>query len=368
MEDPNRPWDRPAPDRGGLPSAWALLPEDLAALGFPGSPESLFAALNRYWTWQGGAPRLGRATHGWLETCADLALPRVVERTGAEDGTTKLALELADGQRIEAVHMPREVRSPRVTLCLSSQVGCALGCSFCATGTMGIRRNLSAGEIVAQALVVLRELGPGNPSKVTLVFMGMGEPLHNLDQVHRALRTFNHLGGLGIPMRRITVSTSGLVPALDRLARMEPRPWLALSLNGGTDEVRGRTMPINRAYPLAELMAAVRRWELKPREKLTFEYVLLQGVNDSDADAHALAETLGEFRLKHNLNLIPMNEHPQSPIRGSSEARLQSFAAILKRHGCFVTVRRSRGRDANAACGQLIKEKVFQHSGTEGDE
>jgi 23S rRNA (adenine2503-C2)-methyltransferase len=357
MEDSARPWDRPAPDPGGRPSAWSLLPEDLESLGCPGSPRSLFGALNRYWTWQDGAPRVGRSTRAWLESRADLALPAVVERTVAEDGTTKLALELSDGQRIEAVHMPREVRSPRVTLCLSSQVGCALGCSFCATGTMGIRRNLSAGEIVAQALVVLRELGPANPSKVTLVFMGMGEPLHNLDQLHRALRVFADLAGLGIPMRRITVSTAGLVPGLDRLAKMEPRPWLALSLNGGSDAVRSRTMPINRAYPLAELMAAVRRWNLKPREKLTFEYVLLQDVNDSDADAHALAATLGEFRHQHNLNLIPMNEHAQSPIRGSGEARLQAFAALLKQHGCFVTVRRSRGRDANAACGQLIKEK-----------
>ena len=365
MEEPSRPWDRPAPEKGGLPSAWSLLPEDLQSLGCPGSPRSLFGTLNRYWTWQEGAPRLGRETRAWLSAHADLALPRVVERTEAEDGTTKLALELADGQRIEAVHMPREVRSPRVTLCLSSQVGCALGCTFCATGAMGIRRNLSAGEIVAQALVVLRELGPDNPGKVTLVFMGMGEPLHNLDQLHHALRILANLAGLGIPMRRITVSSSGLVPALDRLAKMTPRPWLALSLNGGSDEVRSRTMPINRAYPLAELMAAVRRWTLKPREKLTFEYVLLKDVNDTVADAHALAGTLGEFRHKHNVNLIPMNEHAQSLIRGSDEARLQAFAAVLKQHGCFVTVRRSRGRDANAACGQLIKEKNIQHRGTE---
>jgi 23S rRNA (adenine2503-C2)-methyltransferase len=344
--------------------AWSLLPEELAALGCPGNSRSLFGALHRYWTWQEGFPRLGREVRTWLQARTDLALPRIVERTESGDGTTKLALELTDGQRIETVHMPREVRSPRVTLCLSSQVGCALGCSFCATGAMGIRRNLGAGEIIAQALVVLSELGPPVPSKVTLVFMGMGEPLHNLDQVHRALRGFGDLAGLGIPMRRITVSTSGLVPALDRLARMQPRPWLALSMNGGTDEVRNRTMPINRAYPLAELMAAVRRWVPKPREKLTFEYVLLQDVNDSDADAHALAETLGDFRHRHNLNLIPMNEHAQSLIRGSGETRIQAFAAILKQHGCFVTVRRSRGRDVNAACGQLIKEKLIQHKGT----
>jgi len=149
---------------------------------------------------------------------------RVVERHSSRDGTTKLALELVDGRRIETVHMPREVNHPRVTLCLSSQVGCALGCAFCATGAMGILRNLSAGEIVGQALVALAELGPANPSTVTLVFMGMGEPLHNLDAVHQAIRSFTHLAGLGIPTRRITVSTSGLVPASIACPGWSPAP------------------------------------------------------------------------------------------------------------------------------------------------
>lgn len=210
-----------------------------------------------------GAPRLGRATRDWLQGQADLT--RVVERTGSDDGSTKLALELVDGQRIEAVHMPREVRSPRVTLCLSSQVGCALGCSFCATGTMGIRRNLSAGEIVAQALVVLRELGPANPSKVTLVFMGMGEPLRNLDQLHLALRGFADLAGLGIPMRRITVSTSGLVP------------WtglrIAAALAGAQHErrQRRRAQPRHADQPRLPAGRADGRGaplDLKPHEKL----------------------------------------------------------------------------------------------------
>ena len=348
------PWESPAPEAAGLPSAWSLLPEDLERLGCPGNPPFFFANLHRYWKWRGDGPQLGGNARRWLEANSSLALPRIVERHASADGTTKLALELADGKRIETVHMPREVNHPRVTLCLSSQVGCALGCTFCATGAMGIVRNLNAGEIVGQALVALHALGPATPSTVTLVFMGMGEPLHNLGAVHRAIRIFTHLAGLGIPTRRITVSTSGLVPGIDRLSRLEPRPWLALSLSAGNDAVRDSIMPVNRAYPLAELMAAMRRWKLKPREKLTFEYVLLEGINDSDADAEAVVEALGEFRHHHNLNLIPMNEHAHSPIRGSSEARLQAFAAILKRHGCFVTVRRSRGQDVKAACGQLI--------------
>ena len=359
------PWDSPAPEASGLPSAWSLLPDDLESLGCPGNPRFFFGRLNRYWQWEDGAPVLGAKARQWLETCSDVTLPRIVERHASTDGTTKLALELVDGKRIETVHMPREVRSPRVTLCLSSQVGCALGCTFCATGAMGIVRNLSAGEIVGQALVALHELGPVNPSTVTFVFMGMGEPLHNLDAVHRAIRSFTHLAGLGIPTRRITVSTSGLVPGLDRLAQLEPRPWLALSLSAGSDAVRNGIMPVNRAYPLADLMAAVERWKLKPREKLTFEYVLLDGVNDSDADARALVETLGDFRHRHNLNLIPMNEHAHSAIRGSSEARLQGFAQVLKEHGCFVTVRRSRGQDVKAACGQLIRENEIQRRGAE---
>ena len=357
MERMRGPWDQAAPDRGGLPSAWSLLPEDLEALGCPGSPLSLFATLHRYWKWDEGGPVLGERTRRWLEERADLGLPRIVERHHSMDGTTKLALELADGRRIETVHMPREVNHPRVTLCLSSQVGCALGCTFCATGTMGILRNLGAGEIVAQALVALHALGPANPSTVTFVFMGMGEPLHNLDAVHRAIRALTHLAGLGIPTRRITVSTSGLVPGIDRLSKLEPRPWLALSLSAGSDAVRNGIMPVNRAFPLAAVMGAVQRWELKPREKLTFEYVLLEGINDSDADAKALAETLGDFRHRHNLNLIPMNEHAASEFHQPSEDRVQQFAQWLKARGCFVTVRRSRGRDVQGACGQLVKEK-----------
>lgn len=352
-----RPWDQPAPEKGGLPSAWALLPEDFARLGAPGRAEHLFERLQRPWTWREGAPWLAKASLAWLAAHTDLSVPFPADRSSSGDGSTKLALELSDGKRIEAVHMPRRVRNPRVTYCLSSQVGCAMGCTFCATGTMGIVRNLSAGEIVGQALALLRDLGPRSSDQVTLVFMGMGEPLHNLGNLHQALRVLTHKGGLGIPPRRITVSTSGLVSGMERLSTLRPRPLLALSLNATTDEARSATMPVNRVWNLAKLRQALDAWGLRPNEKFTFEYVLLAGVNDTLEDADRLADWLGDLRRGHNLNLIPMNEHAASEFLEPAEARIQAFAAALKARGCFVTVRRSRGRDVQGACGQLVKER-----------
>lgn len=352
------PWDRPAPEREGLPSAWSLFPEDLEALGCPGSALETFRRLHRPWTWKGGAPDLGPGIRRWLEGVADLVLPGVVAQQPSSDGATKLALELADGRRIEAVHMPRKVRNPRVTYCLSSQVGCAMGCTFCATGSMGILRNLQAGEILGQVLTLMGALGPARGHELTLVFMGMGEPLHNLDQVHRAISLLCHPAGLGLGRTRITVSTSGLVSGLERLAKMEPRPLLALSLNATTDEARNRTMPVNRVWNLARLREALETWGLRRGEKFTFEYVLIAGENDTEADALRLAEWLGELRTGHNLNLIPLNEHSASAFCEPAEDRVQQFARWLKARGCFVTVRRSRGRDVQGACGQLVKERA----------
>ena len=352
---PPQPWDSPAPERPGLPSAWSLFPEDLAALGCPGSALETFRRLHRPWTWREGAPDLGAGILRWLAGVADLTLPRPLDPQPSGDGSTKLALELADGLRIEAVHMPRKVRNPRVTLCVSSQVGCAMGCTFCATGSMGIVRNLQAGEIVAQVLALMAALGPARGHELTLVFMGMGEPLHNLDHLHRALRLLCHPAGLALGRNRITVSTAGLVSGLERLARLEPRPLLALSLNATTDEARSRTMPVNRAWNLARLRRALDAWGLRRGEKLTFEYVLLAGENDTEADAQRLVDWLGDLRHGHNLNLIPLNEHGASPFRTPAEDRVQRFSDLLKAHGCFVTVRRSRGRDIQGACGQLVK-------------
>ena len=359
------PWDRPAPEPNGLPSAWSLFPEDLAALGCPGSALETFKRLHRPWTWKGGAPDLGSGIHAWLVGVADLRLPRIAEQQPSEDGSTKLALELGDGKRIEAVHMPRRVRNPRVTYCISSQVGCAMGCTFCATGSMGILRNLQAGEILGQVLALMADLGPARGHELTLVFMGMGEPLHNLEHLHRAIRLMCHPSGLGLGRNRITVSTSGLVSGIEKLSKLEPRPLLALSLNATTDEARDRTMPVNRVWNLARLRHALDDWGLKRGERFCFEYVLLAGENDTEADAQRLADWLGDLRGAHNLNLIPMNEHAASTFHQPSEDRVQQFARWLKAQGCFVTVRRSRGRDVQGACGQLVKGNVGSKNGKE---
>jgi 23S rRNA (adenine2503-C2)-methyltransferase len=232
-----------------------------------------------------------------------------------------------------------------------------MGCTFCATGSMGIRRNLQAGEILGQVLALMAGLGPERGHQLTLVFMGMGEPLHNLAHLHRAIRLLCHPAGLGLGKGRITVSTSGLVSGLDRLSRMEPRPLLAISLNATTDEGRNRTMPVNRVWNLARLRQALDDWGPKRGEKFCFEYVLLAGENDTEADAERLAAWLGDLRGGHNLNLIPMNEHGASGFHQPAEGRVQQFAQWLKARGCFVTVRRSRGQDVQGACGQLAKGK-----------
>lgn len=353
---PARPWERRAPERAGRPSAWALLPEDFAAGGCPGRPEHVFARLQRVRTWRPGGLFLAREARAWLERETDLSLPAIRERHPSADGSHRLVLELTDGARIEAVHMPRqEDGDERVTICVSSQVGCALGCTFCATGAMGIVRNLTAGEIVGQVIALQRELGPRRGEFLHLVFMGMGEPLHNLDHVHRAITVLCHRGGALLSERRITLSTAGLVSGIERLARLSPRPQLAISLNATTDETRSATMPVNRAWNLARLRQAVAAWPLRPRERLVFEYVLLAGVNDTLDDADRLAAWLGDLRHRHNVNLIPMNEHQDAPFREPSEERLQAFAARLHHHGCFITVRRSRSRDVQGACGQLAR-------------
>lgn len=339
------------PPRVTRAQAFGLLPEELASLGVPAA-EATFERLQRPWLWQGGAPVISKGALGVLEELGR-DLPGIAERKQSLDGSCKLLLELGS-ERIEAVHMPRAVGSGRVTLCISSQVGCAMGCGFCATASMGFHRHLSAGEIVAQVLRVVSELGPRHPSELTLVFMGMGEPLHNLPEVARAIRVLCHAAGLGLSPKRITVSTSGLVPEIDELGALNPRPLLALSLNATTDAVRGELMPIGRRYDLAALRAALERFPLRPRERITVEYVLLQGVNDSPADAVRLAEFCRSF--PHNINLIPFNEHPLAPFRQPAEDRVDTFArALLAQNPTLVTVRRSRGRDVQAACGQLVQ-------------
>lgn len=339
-------------------SLFAQRPEDFARLSPPNDPGFLFGRVQRSFAWKAGSPDMGKDGKAFLAQHFDAWLPEVVHTVPSHDGSTKLVLRLADGNTIECVHMPRDVRNPRVTLCLSSQVGCAMGCTFCATATMGLVRNLDVHEIVTQVLVALRELGPNDASRITLVFMGMGEPLHNYDNVLAAIGVLADTRGLGIPLRRITVSTSGLVPQIERLAREPQRPCIALSVNATTDERRLRTMPITKAHGLSALRAALETVPLRSHEKITLEYVLLAGENDTLEDAERLAAFCRGFR--HNVNVIPYNHFEGTHYHEPTEETLQAFVKRLQDLGALVTVRRSRGRDAAAACGQLVRLETIR--------
>jgi len=272
-----------------------------------------------------------------------------VERdTPSQDGSRKLVFRLEDGARVSSVLMPDE---GRVTLCLSTQAGCGYACAFCLTGTMGLARNLSAAEIVGQVL----QANAVTPA-THLVFMGMGEPLANYAEVVKTLRILTDAKlGFGYSPRRITVSTVGLVTGIEKLGRENLKVNLAISLHAASDEVRSRLMPVNRAWNLEALMAAVRRYPLAPRQRVFFEYVLLDGVNDSADDAQRLTRLLRNVRAK--VNLIPFNDWPASDFRRPPLARILAFQSILLEAGITTTVRWSRGEDIGAACGQL-KEAV----------
>jgi 23S rRNA (adenine2503-C2)-methyltransferase len=278
---------------------------------------------------------------------ADIRLPDVERVTPSLDGSRKLVFRLDDGGRISAVLMPDE---DRLTLCLSTQVGCGFGCAFCLTGTMGLDRNLNVGEIVGQ-LLAANALSPDQ--RVThMVFMGMGEPLANYAALTKAIRIFTDARlGFGYSPRRITVSTVGLVPAIERLGREDLKVNLAISLHAATDAVRGRLMPINRSFDLATLMAALKRYPLAPRQSIFFEYVLLDEVNDTQDDARELARLLRGVRAK--VNLIPFNDWETSTFRRPPLPRILAFQKVLMNAGVTTTVRWSKGEDIGAACGQL---------------
>ncbi len=287
---------------------------------------------------------LARPLRERLATHCSITLPEVASQQAAADGTTKFLLRLADGASVEAVDIPDRQRR---TLCISSQAGCGLGCAFCVTGHWGVGRNLTAGEIVGQVLL-LRRL-QALPESLNLVFMGMGEPLLNLDAVRAALARLAET----ISWRRMTVSTAGVVPGIDALAGWPQRPNLAVSLHAPDDERRSAIMPINRSYPLAALLAALRRYPLEPRRRITIEYILLAGFNDSPSDAVALARRLRGLRTK--VNLIPFNPDPVLGERFTrpGEAAVRLFQETLAARGFTATVRRTRGDDVGAACGQL---------------
>ena len=338
--------------------AWDLAPEQLRALGYRRDPRHLFGRLQRLETWSADGPVLSREARALAEASLDLSLPRIAEEVPSRDGSTRLVLELADGARIEAVHMPRAVRRPRVTVCLSSQVGCAMGCTFCATARMGLVRNLAAHEIIGQLFAVLRRFGPRTAHQISLVFMGMGEPLHNADALVQALDRLCDPAGLGVAPSRVTVSTAGHVAGLERLAAARYLPELAVSVNAATDRVRRQLMPIDKKWPLAELRAALARWPKRPHQKITLEYVLLADVNDDLGSADRLATWIGD--LRHIVNVIPFNAWgaATSPYREPSDERVRAFATRLHVRGCLVTVRHSRGRDVRAACGTLVSAQL----------
>ncbi len=342
-------------------SAFDLTTAELAAMRPPGSAKVLLGRLHRVGAWSADGPSLGKASRAFVEAHLDLSLPRVVQSTPSGDGSTKLLLELADGKTIEAVHMPRAVKNPRVTICISSQVGCAMGCTFCNTAAMGLVRNLTAAEIVGQVVAVLRALGPRDLGRVSLVFMGMGEPLHNLPAVVRALDVLCDEAGLGLAPARITVSTAGLVDGIRALARAPRRPCLALSLNATTDAERSAIMPIGKKHDLAALRAALDAWPARPHEKLVLEYVLLAGRNDRLADAERIAAFASGLRAV--VNVIPWNPFAGAPFGAPTDEHTRSFVSALAERGCLVTVRRSRGRDVAGACGQLATLARRQRSG-----
>jgi 23S rRNA (adenine2503-C2)-methyltransferase len=290
-------------------------------------------------------PREFRAA---LAERAVVALPEVERITPSQDSSRKLVFRLSDDCRVSAVLMPDE---DRITFCLSTQVGCGYGCTFCLTGTMGFERNLTPDEIVGQLLAANRLLDEGQ--RVThLVFMGMGEPLANLAAVVKSIRIMIDARlGIGYSPRRITVSTVGLVSGIERLGRENLKVNLAVSLHAATDQTRGELMPVNRSWNLAALMEAVRRYPLAPRQRVFFEYVMLEGVNDSIQDAERLARLLAGIKAK--VNLIPFNDWEGSSFRRPPLARILAFQGALLNAGITTTVRWSKGEDIGAACGQL---------------
>lgn len=283
-----------------------------------------------------------------------VGIPAVEKRFESADGTRRYLLGLPDGKTVETVWMPEGLRS---TICISSQVGCPVNCGFCLTALLGLERNLTAGEIVGQVLRVAADNSlEANADRVNIVMMGQGEPLLNLANVIKATRLLTDPEGMAISPRRITLSTSGIVPKIVEMSREPVRPKLAISLNASTEEQRRELMPITRKYHLKDLLDTCRDYPLRPWEKLTFEYVLLKGVNDSDADARRVVKLLANLNAK--VNLIALNPGPGIPFETPSPDRVAAFQAIVRKSmPCFV--RKPRGLDVFAACGQLKRMETI---------
>lgn len=293
-------------------------------------------------------------------------LLKIAETHKSSDGTRKLLVEMNDGKRVETVLIPRGAisvadtyelddddtsRTTDVTQCVSSQVGCAMGCAFCASGIAGLKRQMSAGEIVSQVLLANRELA-GSVRIAGIVYMGMGEPLHNYAAVARSIALLTHPEGMGLSTRRITVSTSGLVKEIERLGQdFGGKVRLAVSLHASSDETRSKIMPVNRKHNIETLIDAMHRYPLAPWTRITIEYTLIDGINDSSNDARKLAQLLEGLRAK--VNLIPMNPVADAGLQAPSDAAVDVFQETLRNAGVDVFVRKRKGDDIAAACGQL---------------
>ncbi len=303
---------------------------------------------------------LAKSFRAKLHALAKVEAPRVITEKISGDGTRKWLFDVGGGNAVESVFIPEDDRG---TLCISTQAGCAMGCLFCSTGKQGFNRNLSTAEIVGQLWHAERELreaagvtDPNDRIISNVVLMGMGEPLQNLENVIRALKLFLDDNGYGLSRRRVTVSTSGLVRQMDKLAEAAPVA-LAVSLHAATDELRDKLMPVNRKHPLADLMAACRRYlKVAPRDFITFEYVMLGGINDSLEDADRLVRLVRDEQVLCKFNLIPFNPFTQSDLKKPEREQVLAFCRRLNEAGIVTTVRKTRGDDIDAACGQLAGE------------
>lgn len=342
---------------------------DLATLGLePFRAKQLVAWLYRERVVDFGVMTdIAKSARALLAERYDLPRPKPVAVQQSRDGTRKYLFELADGSQVESVliHQPT-----RYTLCISSQVGCAIGCKFCRTALMGLKRHLKTSEIVGQVLAVQDDIAALRASNLTnppeffqnIVFMGMGEPLHNYDNVVRAVRLLNDELGFNFSARKITVSTSGLVPAIRKFGESEAGANLAISLNATTDEVRTRLIPINKKFPLAELLSALKDYPLKRRKRITFEYVMLRDVNDTEDDLERLPHLLRGIPSK--VNLIPYNENAGLGFFAPKRENIDRWQRALLNQGINATVRWSKGEDISAACGQLATESLAKSKRT----
>ena len=358
------------PAKAGLQNLAGLTRAEIAALmaatfGLDEKKAKMRTTQLWRWIYQAGVTDFAAMTNISKEMRAELgeyfvvARPEVTERLVSVDGTRKYLIRLGPGLEVECVYIPDVGRVG--ALCVSSKVGCTLACTFCHTGTQKLVRNLTAAEIVNQVMAVKDDLeewpSGGDDRKLSnIVFMGMGEPLYNLDNVAGAMDVISDGDGISISRRRITVSTSGVVPEMHRLGD-DTAAMLAISLHATNDELRNELVPINKKYPIAELMEACRNYPgASNARRITFEYVMLKGVNDSDAEARALVKLLKNVPAK--INLIPFNPWPGAPYECSSWGRIEAFADIISRAGYASPIRTPRGRDIFAACGQLKSESV----------